>query len=132
MSLANVLSPFYMDGMRPIRPANALLRITLAVVFGFMSLAHGPVMGFAKAHVGSQHHHMATGTHTHGHDQSMPSRPDTAAVCYSFGCFVAVAPVAIAAPRAGFALLAKLSPARAPAVVPIWPDQPDPPPRLQA
>jgi len=73
-----------MGAMRSIRLANAVLRTTLAVVFGFMSLAHGPVMAFAKAAAGSQHHHMASPGHAHGHDQSMPSQRDTTAICHSF------------------------------------------------
>jgi hypothetical protein len=119
-----------MSAMRVVRTVHPLLRIALAVVFGFMSLAHGPVMGFAKANAGSQHHHMASGAYDH--DRAVPLRANTTAVCYSFGCFIAVAPVAIAAPRAGLSLFAKLSPSLARPVLPVWPDQPDPPPRLQA
>ena len=37
-------------------PGRGLLRAAMAVVFGFMSLVHGPVMTFAKASPASAHH----------------------------------------------------------------------------
>ena len=45
-----------MFSMRSHRPMNGVLRTVLAVVFGFMSLVHGPVMTFAKAAPASAHH----------------------------------------------------------------------------
>ena len=131
MPLEKVSDPPHVTVMPPIRRANVVLRTTLALVFGFMSLAHGPVMGFAKAPAAPQHRHMIPPAHAHDHEQSMPLQPDTTAVCRSFGCFVVVAPVAIAAPRASSPLLAKLLPARTSAGSPVWLDRPDPPPRLQ-
>ena len=53
----------YMVPMRT--PGRGLLRAAMAVVFGFMSLVHGPVMTFAKASSAPAHHASHHGAHHH-------------------------------------------------------------------
>jgi len=130
--------------MRSLRTANALLRVILAVIFGVMSLAHGPVMAFATpktpvaSHamtagpVAAHHHHHATppvgGQQEH---QAAPVH-EGAAICYAAGCFTAVAPALVGAPDSLFSLLGQLRAAPARALLPAILDPLVPPPRLQA
>jgi hypothetical protein len=131
--------------MRPVRTANALFRATLAVIFGFMSLSHGPVMAFAKANgplaahemmtepVAGHHHHHAPGTLANDdQEQLAPQTHKNVAICYSAGCFVLVAPVPIGAPALFFSSREQLRAAPARAMVPAILDPIVPPPRLQA
>jgi hypothetical protein len=132
--------------MRPVRMANTLLRVILAVSFGFMSLGHGPVMAFAKAKASSAGREMPAApiaAHHHHHHGAAPATAaeqeplaapvhERAAVCYSAGCFVAVAPVAAGAPDSRFSLLEQLRAAPARALIPSILDPLVPPPRLQA
>jgi len=137
------IARFYIVCMRPIRPANAMLRVAFAVLFGFVSLAHGPVMAFANAHqpimafanedAGSSHHHqMLLADAPHGGHQPFQPSADKPAVCYSVGCFVAVEFAPIRAPAVGFNPLEKLSPAPARTIIAVISKPADPPPRLQA
>lgn len=115
------------------------MRATLAVLFGFMSLAHGPVMAFAKvgpsapaqartAGIHARHHHHVSAEHQH---PSAPQAHEDTATCYSAGCFAVVAPVPIAAPALSFSLLGQLRAVPARALVPVYAGPDDPPPRLQ-
>ena len=129
--------------MRSLRTANALLRVTLAVIFGVMSLAHGPVMAFAETSAPASHA-MAPGPvaahHHHGAAQPVAGQQEHlaapahegAAICYAAGCFVAVAPVPVGAPDSLFSLLGQLRAAPARALLPAILDPLVPPPRLQA
>jgi hypothetical protein len=119
--------------MRMRRPTNGLLRTAMAVVFGFMSLVHGPVMTFAKAspapaqhasHHGAHHHHNAPS------EGSLPANPDSAPVCYAFGCFIALDAVALRAPAAVLNPIGALSPAPAAALLAGNIEPAVPPPRL--
>jgi len=76
----------------------------MAVVFGFMSLLHGPVMTFAKASPASAHasHHGADHHHAAAAEDPSPAKPASAPVCYAFGCFIALD---AAPPRAPAAIL---------------------------
>lgn len=131
--------------MRPVRTANVLFRATLAVVFGFMSLSHDPVMAFAKANaplaahemmtelVAGHHHHPALRTLANDRNEQLaPQTHKDVAICYSAGCFVVVAPVSIGAPAVLFSLLEQLRAAPARGMVPAILDPLVPPPRLQA
>ena len=128
-----------MLAMRPLRPANALFRATLAVVFGFMSLYHGPVMAFAKVTAPLAAHEMTelvVGHHHHAAPQALATdRQQTdkgVAICYSAGCFVVVAPVSIGGPAALLSFLEQLRATPARALNPAILDPLVPPPRLQA
>jgi hypothetical protein len=125
--------------MRSNRPAAALRRIVLAVVFGFMSLGHGPLMAFAHARAAPVQHHMIGDEQAHAHHQPAaegyhqpaPSTHGMATACYAVGCFVSLASPEIGAPALNLTLVGKLSPAVARVIV-VAPAEPvDPPPRLQ-
>jgi len=134
--------------MRPVRGFGPSLRIVIAVVFGFMSLAHGPVMAFAQEqasqaqhqpaahHAGQpvQHtgHHGMAADHAQGHRHAVTPASGATAICYASGCFVAVAPLPVAAPATASFPLQQLAPAPACAIVPAELDPAVPPPRLQA
>lgn len=95
----------------------------LAVLFGFMSLWHGPVMAFAShvpaAHTPARHldhalrlnqspaHH-----HVQHVDDESPSEPllHTLPTCYGVGCFVAVGELNQQVPTALLVLLGRLLP----------------------
>jgi hypothetical protein len=104
----------------------------MAVVFGFMSLFHGPVMTFAKASPAPAHHVGHHVVHHHGApaQDSQPAKPDSAPVCYAFGCFIALETVALRAPAAIFNPIGALSPARAEALRAEDIEPAVPPPRL--
>jgi len=105
----------------------------MAVVFGFMSLVHGPVMTFAKAgpppahhasHHGAHHHHAAPA------EELQPAKPDSPPLCYAFGCFIALDAVALGAPAAILNPIGALSPAPADALLAEDIEPALPPPRL--
>lgn len=118
--------------MRLTRAASTFVRATFAVVFGFVSLAHGPVMAFAAASQPSAQHWMVNEQHLHASHQPAPLIPQQPSVCNSFGCFVAVEPALVSGPAVGFVLLERLSPLLVRPAVATSGDPTDPPPRLQA
>src|SRR5262245_3172295 len=63
-----------LNGMQSLRTANALLRLALALVFGVMSLTHGPVMAFAGAGTSPAAHELATAP-TAGHHHHAAAQP---------------------------------------------------------
>ena len=115
-------------------PGKTMLRTAMAVVFGFMSLLHGPVMTFAKASPAAEHHAMAGhGAHQHHGapaGPSLPAKPDTAPVCYAFGCFIALDAVALRVPAAILNPIGALLPAPADAMLAGDIEPAVPPPRL--
>ena len=138
MSLAKAAIGPHMACMHLGQPANALVRTAVAVVFGFMSLWHGPIMSFAKANPDAAHHVVNAGDdiakhhHPAAHEQqSAPSVPDVVPVCYALGCFVALESLAIDAPVANLTAIGTLSPAPAHAMVPAYLGPANPPPRRQ-
>jgi hypothetical protein len=117
--------------------------MVIVALFGFMSLAHGPVMAFAPQQAPqaglqsaqpvqqilhqiqpSAHNGVEAADHAHNHHTA-------ASVCYATGCFVAMAPILVAALDNIPAPLQQLRPATAQAIVPAALDPCDPPPRLQ-
>jgi hypothetical protein len=119
--------------MRPHRPLNGLLRTALAVIFGFMSLLHGPVMTFAKAGPAPAQHASHHGAHQHHgapSESSLPATPESAPVCYAFGCFIALDAVALRAPAAILNPIGAVSPAPADALLAGDIEPAVPPPRL--
>ena len=128
--------------MVPMRThGRGLLRTAIAVVFGFMSLVHGPVMTFAKAAPAPAHHVMNAGgrimaiittiTPRLSIDPS-PAEPASAPVCYAFGCFIALDAVAPGAPAASLNPIGTLFPAPAAALLAGDIEPAVPPPRLHA
>jgi hypothetical protein len=130
--------------MQSFRTADALFRVFLAVIFGVMSLAHGPVMAFAKTSAPVATHEMTAGPvaahHHHATAQPVSRQQEHlatpvhegVAICYAAGCFIAVAPVPVGAPDSLFSLLGQLRAAPARALLPAILDPLVPPPRLQA
>lgn len=132
--------------MEPARLTRKLFRATFAAVFGFMSLAHWPVMAsaadaptaqtapvappmaHAHHHAGAQHRAMDIMA-----DPAMtePAVPETAPACFSFACFLAIASLDVSAPAALLAPLAKLRPHLQRTGSPAAPEPIEPPPRLQ-
>jgi len=105
----------------------------MAVVFGFMSLVHGPVMTFAKAGPAPAHHANHHGAHHHQAtpaEDSQPAKPDSPPVCYAFGCFIALDAVALRAPAAILNPIGALAPALADALHAEDIEPALPPPRL--
>lgn len=109
----------------------------MAVLFGFMSLVHGPVMTFAKAAPAAEHHTMHAGGHAGHHqhhavpdEQPTSGEHDTAPLCYAFGCFVAVDAVPARAPAAVLFFVGTVAPAPADALLAGTVEPAVPPPRL--
>ena len=132
--------------MRSGGSANALIRMALAIVFGFMSLFHGTVMASARANPAAAHHAMIAagdvgeaGSHAAGHhhrhadhqQQSVPAIPDVAPSCYGVGCFIVLDSAAPLPPAASIMPIAILSPSIASAMIPVHVDPVVPPPRIQ-
>jgi hypothetical protein len=138
------------------RTSGAPFRLLLALVFGFMSLGHSPVMAFAKVHAAppaaavandpafadaaiadAAMPHAAAIGHAAHHAQSphhggvVPTPPGVPP-CDASGCFVVVSPAAPGAPTLFLRLIDKVGAHPAHAVKPAVPDPLDPPPRLQA
>jgi len=113
-------------------PGRGLLRTAMAVVFGFMSLVHGPVMTFAKAGPAPAHHASHHGAHHQAApaDDSQPAKADSPPACYAFGCFIALDAVALRAPAAILNPIGALSPAPAGALLAEDIEPAVPPPRL--
>ena len=122
---------------------RGVLRTVLAVVFGFMSLVHGPVMTFAKAAPAPAHHFIDVGAPHHGanlhhdhhtapSDNPAPAEPASAPVCYAFGCFIALDAVALAAPVAILNPIGRVSSALADTLLAADVEPAVPPPRLHA
>ena len=114
--------------------AKGLLRTAIAVVFGFMSLVHGPVMTFAKAsaapaypvsHHGAHHHHAAP------MQDMQTAKPDSAPVCSAFGCFIALDAVPLRTPATILNPIGALLPAPTDALRPEDIEPSVPPPRLR-
>ena len=120
---------------------RGLLRTAIAVVFGFMSLVHGPVMTFAKGNPAPAHRVMNAGGPHHGinHDHHAapvdspsPTEPASAPVCYAFGCFIGLDAVALSAPAVSLSRIGTLFPAPAAALLAGDIEPAVPPPRLHA
>jgi hypothetical protein len=123
--------------MRTRRLTSGLLRTALAVVFGFVSLLHGPVMTFAHVAAPAPVHH-ATDAGRHVHHQhgtagdAVPVKDATMAGCNAFGCLIAVEAMPARAPAAILMLLGALSPGIASAMLAADIEPIVPPPRLRA
>jgi len=130
MCLAGVDLAPHMVPMRA--PGRGFLRTAMAVVFGFMSLMHGPVMTFAKASPASAHvsHHGADHHHAAPAEDPSPAKPASAPVCYAFGCFIALDAVPLRAPAAVLNPIGALSSAAAAALHAGDIEPAVPPPRL--
>lgn len=117
-----------------------MVRTAIAVVFGFMSLVHGPVMTFANASPATVNHAINTGgshpdSHSHHHHHSAPAdnqTPASAPVCYAFGCFISLGALAQGAPPVSVISIGALLPAPAAVLLAGDIEPAVPPPRLHA
>lgn len=110
-----------------------LLRLCLVVMFGSMSLMHGPVMTFSGSH-------MAIATHPHAgsaaavepdcHADEVPSAKH--AMCNAFGCLIAVEPLPITTRALIPVLFAVMAAAPMTALDPLPTAPALPPPRFQS
>lgn len=73
--------------------AGKFVRLCFVVLFGTMSLMHGPVMAYSGHHTAAAHE--SHGARHHGHDHGDPTAPVEPVSCNSFACFLAVEPAAI-------------------------------------
>jgi hypothetical protein len=116
--------------------ASALLRLCFVVVFGTMSLMHGPVMTFSGAHAQTIAAHdvhagdMAAHDHA-GHDGGHdPAPPAKHATCNAFACLTAVEPPPVSARPLHPILFAIMAAAPASALDPVRTTPDLPPPRI--
>ena len=115
--------------MGSMRTTSKLLRAAFAAVFGFMSLAHEPLMAFANANSVSPHQPATVADHpVHPHQQhadrlvhhqqhqgvlppAPESPPDCDLLCLGLGCFQSMTPALADAPLLRYSLLERLLPA---------------------
>jgi len=111
---------------------RSLLHTAVAVVFGFMSLLHGPVMTFARASPAPDHHMSRHAAHHHvvRARDLQPAKPGSNPICNAFGCFIVLDASAIRAPAALLNPIGALSPGRTDALRAAEIEPAVPPPRL--
>ena len=106
--------------------AITVLRLCFIVLFGTMSLLHGPVMTFSGAHAATAvDQHAAHDCHE---DQAPPAKH---AECNAFACFMAVEPLPIVARPLHPILFAVMAATPMTALEPLRSAPALPPPRLQ-
>jgi hypothetical protein len=121
-----------------------MLRTTLAVVFGFMSLLHAPIMAAAGQSAPAHHarHAVAPDTqapvqhgHFHSHHDFGDEQPPLPAAgsapsCFGVGCFVVLETLAVPASTVDAVAIARLEPLPGVAMLSSAPDPLVPPPRI--
>jgi hypothetical protein len=113
------------------RPVVTVLRICFVVLFGAMSLLHGPVMTFSTAHAvgtGHQHAEAAEAALPDCHEEAAPAPGHTA--CNAFACFMAVEPLPVMVRPITPLLFATMAATPATALDPVSTAPTLPPPRL--
>jgi hypothetical protein len=113
--------------------ATTLLRLCLVVLFGTMSLMHGPVMTFARAHaaVAAEHLHASPSSEAEPDCHEDEAPPAKHAMCNAFGCLIAVEPVPMTARALTPVLFAVMVAVPAKALDPLGRAPALPPPRIQ-
>jgi len=134
----------YISRLMNMTEAKFVLRMCFIVLFGAMSLMHGPVMAYAGHHLGAFHHTPPSQTDSghgghrdhDGHHAGAVTVPDVAslpdgATCNSFACFIAVEPLKVAAAPLHAVLIGPMvsEPQISPASTNRIPDTP--PPRIE-
>lgn len=117
--------------------AMTTLRLSFILLFGAMSLMHGPVMTFSTAHASAPagHHQSAqSGQDRHAvpdcHDDQTP--PAKHARCNAFACLMAVEPLPVTARALSSILFAVMAAAPMTSIDPLGIVPALPPPRLQS
>jgi hypothetical protein len=111
--------------------AASLLRLCFIVLFGAMSLLHGPVMTYSGSHAPTAS--LAPHADHTGHDGPREHGPAaTHVACNAFACFLAIEPLPAAIRPPQPILFGVLAAAPASAADPVRAAPDLPPPRLQA
>jgi hypothetical protein len=115
-------------------PVVTLLRLCFVVLFGAMSLMHGPVMTFSGAHaaMAAAHAHAepATAAEPDCHEDHAP--PAKHAECSAFACFMAVEPLPVITRPLTPVLFAVMAATPMTALDPVPSTPALPPPRVQS
>lgn len=115
------------------RPVVTVLRLSFVVLFGAMSLMHGPVMTFSGAHaaIAAPHAHAgpATGAEPDCRKGEAPSAKHVP--CNAFGCLIAVEPLSVTARALTPVLFAVMAATPSTALDPVPTAPALPPPRVQ-
>lgn len=106
-----------------------LLRLCFIVLFGAMSLMHGPVMTYfgAPPELAAAHDHAGHGEHDRPQDERTPAPH---APCNAFACFTAVEPLPTAPRPIQPVLFAIMVAAPVPSIDPVQAAPDLPPPRI--
>lgn len=107
-----------------------VLRLCFVVLFGAMSLLHGPVMTFSRAHTaaaGQQQNGYSHHAASDRHDERAPAAGHVE--CNAFACFMAVEPPHVTARPLHPILFAIMAAEPVPALDPIYVAPALPPPR---
>ncbi len=118
--------------------AMTLLRLSFVLLYGAMSLMHGPVMTFSPAHASApaERQHPAPSDHAlhHAvpdcHDNEAPAPRH--AQCNAFACFMAVEPLSAIARPPHPILFTIMAAAPVPALDPLQTPPALPPPRVRS
>ena len=114
-------------------PAITMLRLCFVVLFGTMSLMHGPVMTFSGAHAamaaGDAHAELSGDSEPDCHESPVP--PAKATGCNAFACFMAVEPLPVIARPLTPILFAVMAATPMTALDPVQTAPALPPPRIQ-
>ena len=115
-------------------PVVTMLRLCFVVLFGAMSLMHGPVMTFSGAHEASATEHLHSAPTGHAasdcHDDEAPAAMHVP--CNAFACFVAVEPLPVTARTLTPVLFAVMAATPSAALDPVPTAPALPPPRVQS
>ncbi len=114
--------------------AVTMLRLCFVVLFGAMSLLHGPVMTFSGAHAAGTVQHQ----HAESHEAAVPdchkdeAPPAKHTACNAFACFMAVEPLPVTPRPLTPLLFAVMAATPMTALDPVSTAPALPPPRLHS
>ena len=117
--------------------AMTLLRLSFVLLYGAMSLMHGPVMTFSPAHASAPPAHQQSEPSDHALHHATPdchddqARPPQHSQCNAFACFMAVEPLLAIARPPHPVLFTIMAAAPVPALDPLQTPPALPPPRIQ-
>lgn len=114
--------------------ALTALRLCFVLLFGTMSLMHGPVMTYGGAHAAlpAGHPHATPGEHASADCHETEAPPANHAPCNAFACFTAVEPLPAMARPLSPVLFAVMAAAPMTALDPVRTAPALPPPRSQS
>ncbi len=87
-------NPAYYINFMNMSGNGKFVRLCFIVVFGAMSLMHGPVMAYSgHRHIMAAHDSHGAGHPGHGHSNRDHGKPAEPPMCNGFACFIAVEPI---------------------------------------